>query len=235
MSERQRGIRGLRREHPFFFWGMCALVLLLLTATTVVGSRIPQYRADAALIDQRMSEAEREVRDRVLDSRARRSQLAVALLQREMRVKAMQERGMHLAISTDDSTLYLRHGAATLRQARVEIGPDSVIQSPDGQQWRFIRALGERHLSDKSQNPTYTVPEWVYVGQGVDVPSVEDRKIPGGLGRYVLRLDDGTEIYSRPERGPHVDGVKPASYSVAESDLRAIFEAIPVEIPVYIY
>ncbi|CAN5616925.1 hypothetical protein BH23GEM6_BH23GEM6_02700 [soil metagenome] len=235
MPERQRGLRELRREHPFFFWGTGALVLLLLTSTAVVGSRVPGYRADAALVDQRMTEEERKVRDGVLDSRARRSQLAVALLQRELRVKAMQERGMHLAISTDDSTLYLRHGAATLRQARVEIGPDSVIQAPDGQQWRFIRALGERHLADKSQNPTYTVPEWVYIGQGQAVPSAEERKVPGGLGRYVLRLDDETVIYSRPERGPHLDQVKPASYSVAESDLRAIFEAIPVEIPVYIY
>lgn len=235
MHERQRGLSSLRRDHPIFFWGTVALLLLLLTASAVVGTRVPAYRADAALLDERMSETERAVRDRVLDSRARRSQLAVALLQREMRIKSIQENEVHLAISTEDSTLYLRHGPATLRQARVQIGPDTVIRAPDGQEWRFIRALGERHLADKEQNPTYTVPEWVFVAQGTAVPTAEDRQIPGGLGRYVLRLDDGSEIYSRPERGPYVERVKPASYVVEEGDLRAIFDAIRVDIPVYIY
>ncbi len=235
MSEHQRGISGLRREHPVFFWGTVALLLLLLTATTVVGTRVPQYRSDAAMLDEMMTETEREVRDRVLESRARRTQMAVALMQRELRIKSMQEQGIHLAISTDDSTLYLRHGPATLRQARITIGPDSVVRAPDGREWRFIRALGERHLAEKSQNQTYTIPEWVFVGQGTAVPAEEDRRVQGALGRYVLRLDDGTEIYSQPERGPYVDQVKPASYAASESDLRAIFDAIRVDIPVYIY
>ncbi len=235
MSEQQRSLSGLRRDHPFFFWGTTTLVLLLIAATVVVAIRVPQYRADASVLDERMTETEREVRDRVLESQARRSQLAIALLQREMRIKSQQENGVHLAISTEDSTLYLRHGAATLRQARVEIGPDSVIRAPDGEQWRFIRAMGERHLAEKGQNSTYTVPEWVFVGRGLPVPSQEERRVPAGLGRYVLRLDDGTEIYSRPERGPHVEQVKPASYVVDEADLRAIFDAIGVDIPVYIY
>jgi hypothetical protein len=235
MSEAKRGLSDLRRDYPVFFWGIVALLLLLVTATAVVAVRVPMYRSDAAMLDEMMTETEREVRDRVLESRARRTQLAVALMQRELRMKSMQENGIHLAISTEDSTLYLRHGPATLRQARVEIGPDSVIRSADGQEWRFIRALGERHLSAKQQNPTYTIPEWVFVGQGTAVPAESDRRIEGALGRYVLRLDDGTEIYSRPERGPYVEQVKPASYVVDEADLRAIFDAIRVEIPVYIY
>jgi hypothetical protein len=235
MSEPQRGLTNLRRNHPVFFWGTIALALLLLTATTVVGTRVPKYRADAVVLDELMTETERDVRDRVLESRARRSQLAIALMQRELRIKSMQEKGIHLALSTEDSTLYLRHGPATLRQARLEIGPDSVIRAPDGQEWRFVRALGERHVAEKAQNPTYTVPEWVFIGQGMAVPPLEERRVNGGLGRYVLRLDDGTEIYSRPERGPYVERVKPSSYVVAASDLQAIFDAIRVDIPVYIY
>ena len=232
-SSETRG--SLRRQHPFFFWGTVALAAILLSATAVVAARIPHYRGDAAELDQRMTETEREMRDRILDSRTRRAQLALALIQRELRIKSMQERRMHLAISTEDSMLYLRHGPATLRQVRVDIGPDSVIQAPDGRTWRFVRALGERHLAEKQQNPTYTIPEWVYVGQGMAVPAAPEREVRGALGRYVLRLDDGTEIYSRPERGPFVERTKPASFAAPERDLGAIFDAIRVDIPVYIY
>jgi hypothetical protein len=75
----------------------------------------------------------------------------------------------------------------------------------------------------------------VYVGQGAAVPAEGERQLPGGLGRYVLRLDDGTEIYSRPKEGPFVESPKPAAYAAPEGDLRAIFDAIRVDIPVYIY
>jgi hypothetical protein len=182
MDEQEKSISTLRRRHPFFFWGTVTFAALLLVATAIVGVRIPQYRSDATLLDERMTETERETRDGILQSRAQRAQLALALMQRELRIRSMEEKGLHLAVSTEDSTLYLRHGPATLREARLEIGPDSVVQSADGRSWRFIQALGERHLAEKEQNPTYEIPEWVFVGQGIAIPSGEERRVRGALG-----------------------------------------------------
>ena len=236
MSHWKESLRRLRRDHPVFFWGTAALALLLLVATVGVGTRIGQYRAQAAAYDARMNEAERETRDRILNSRARRSALAVGLLQRELRLRSLEEDGLHLAIDTEDSTLALRHGPATLREIPVGIGSDSVVRAPDGRTWRFVRALGERHVEEKETSPTYVVPEWVYHSRGAPVPPEAERSVEGGLGRYVLRLDDGTEIYSRPEDGPLAQGVKPAAFVVeSEPDLRAIFDAIRRDTPVFIY
>jgi hypothetical protein len=235
MTEPRRGISRLRHEHPVFFWGTAALMALLLAATTVVASRVPQYRREAADLNQRMTAAERATRDRILQSQADRSEMAVALLRRELRVKGLQEKGLHLAVSTEDSTLSLRHGQATLRAVPVRIGPDSVIRAPDGRTWRFVRALGQRTVRGKEASPVYTVPEWVYVGRGEPVPPEEARRVKGALGRYVLRLDDGTEIYSEPESGPLAGGVKPAAFMVRERDLQAIFDAVREDTPVFIY
>lgn len=225
----------LRKEHPIFFWGTGAMLLVLLAATVAVGVRVPMYMAEARGLDERMSETEREMRDRILNSRARRSELAVALLKRELNLRSLEEKEIHLAIDTENSTLSLRHGAATLREVPVAVGPDSVVRAPDGRTWRIIRALGERHVADKQTSPTYAVPEWVYVGRGEPVPPEGDRRVAGALGRYLLKLDDGTEIYSDPETGPFVDGVKPGAFAVAESDLKAIFKAVRAQTPVYIY
>lgn len=235
MAESRRSLADLRRDHPIFFWGILAVVVLLVSATTAVAIRVPAYQREARVLDERMDETEKETRDRILDSRTRRSQLAIALLQRELRLKALQEKGLHLAIDTQDSTLALRHGPATLREVPVQIGADSVIRAQDGRTWRLIRALGERHLEEKETSPTVTIPEWVYVSRGEAVPAAEARRVEGALGRYVLRLDDGTEIYSTPEAGPFAGGVKPGGFMAAERDLAAIFEAVGADTPVYIY
>lgn len=235
MADQKRGLSDLRREHPVFFWGAVAVLTLLVVATVVVAVRIPTYREQAQLLNAKMTDAEKETRDRILDSRARRSALAVALLQRELRLKAMEENRMHLAISLEDSTLALRHGNATLRKVPIQIGADSVIRAPDGRTWRFVRALGERHLRSKEVSPDYVVPEWVYISRGEQVPPEDQRQIKEGLGRYVMRLDDGTEIYTLPQTGPLANQVKPASFVVAEKDMQAIFDAVKADIPVYIY
>ena len=236
MPDSKASLGSLRRDHPIFFWGMLTVLLFILAAAAMVAVRVPQYRQEAADIDRRMSVEEKATRDRILEAQKQRTELGIALLQRELRLKALEEKGLHLAISVDDSTLSLRHGPAALREAKVQIGGDSVITGPSGQTWRFVSALGERHVQDKDVGASYTIPEWVYISRGQPVPPEGERTIDGGLGRYVLRLDDGTEIYSRPREGPLAEGVKPASFVVeSEADLRAIFDAIGTDTPVYIY
>ena len=235
MTETRRGLSRLRHDHPLFFWGMTTLMVLFLAATAVVTSRIPRYQRESEALNREMSAAERATRDRILQSRAARSEMAVALLRRELRVKGLQQKGIHLAVNMEDSTLSLRHGRATLRAVPVSIGPDSVVRAPDGRAWRFVRALGERTIREKQVSPTYTVPEWVYLGRGQPVPPPEQRQVEGGLGEYVLRLDDGTEIYSEPEAGPLAGSVKPAAFMVRESDMRAFFDAVREDTPVFIY
>jgi hypothetical protein len=235
MAETRRSLSSLRKDHPVFFWGMVTLILLFAAGSAAVALRVPEYQREAAAMARQMSEEERATRDRILQSQTRRSEMAVALLRRELRLRSLQQKGMHLAISLEDSTLSLRHGKATLRAVPVQIGADSVIRAPDGRSWRFVRALGERRLADKERSPAYTIPEWVYVSRGQPVPAESERTVEGGLGSYVLRLDDGTEIYSTPKAGPLAGAVKPASFMVRERDLMAIFDAVRTDIPVFIY
>ncbi len=233
--------RWIWHEHPVFFWAMLLLTGGLLGAAAVIARRVPEYQHEVALLNQRMTAAERATRDRILRSESKRSELAIALLQRDLRIKAMRQKGVHLAISLKDSTLYLMHGRVPMRQARLRIGPDSVIRADDGRTWRLVRPVGERRLARKLYSPTYTVPEWVYVSRGQLVPPESDRKIKEGLGIYVIELNDGTEIYSVPRRGPlagegdAIPAAKPASFMAEAKDLGAIIDAVSKDTPVFIY
>jgi hypothetical protein len=235
MDERDSPTTSFRRTHPTFFWGTLALIAVFVVGAVVMGSRVPRFKAEESRILAEMSEAERATRDALLEHSERRSQLSFALLQRDVRVRSLEQRGLHLALSIEDSTLSLRHGPATLRTSRVTVGGDSVITAPDGRTWRFVQPIGERRIAAKQANTTYTIPEWVYLSRGEAVPPEERRRVQGGLGAYVLRLDDGTEIYSRPTAGPLAEGVKPGAFVAPQSTLAAIFGAVKVDTPVFIY
>jgi hypothetical protein len=226
---------GLRREHPVFFWGTLTLLALFLAAAAAVAYRVPKYRAETAAFNAQLTEAQKATRDSLLANQQRRTELAVAVLRRDMRIRSLETSKRHLAIILEDSALELRQGRATLRRAKIDVGPDSTINGPNGETWRLVRPVGERRIAELERNPTYTIPEWVYVGRGEPVPPEADRRVAGGLGTYVIRLDDGTEIYSKPSTGPLADEVKPAAFMARGGDLGAIFDAIGKDTPVYIY
>ncbi|HEX8392892.1 MAG TPA: hypothetical protein VF665_11090 [Longimicrobium sp.] len=232
-DSRPRG--GLRREHPAFFWGTIVLVLLLLSGAGVIASRVPKYQSETEYFNRQLSAAQRATRDSLLANQQRRTALAVAVLRRDMRIRSLQNKKRHLAIILNDSVLELRQGVATLRRVHISVGPDSTVRAPDGRTWRLVRPLGERKVAERETSPVYTVPEWVYVARGEPVPPEAERKVPGGLGAYVLRLDDGTEIYSQPSKGPLAETVKPGAFMTRSRDLAAIFEAVGENTPVYIY
>ena len=235
MTDSGTGWRHFRREHPVFFWGALALAGLFLAGALAIGMRIPRYRSETSLLNAQLTASQKATRDSLLEHRQRRTQLAVEVLRRDMRIRSLESSRRHLAIILADSVLELRHGSATLRRAPLRIGPDSTIRASDGRTWRLVRPLGERHIVDKQRSPTYLVPEWVYVSRGQPVPGEAERRIAGALGEYVLKLDDGTEIYSEPSAGPLAEGVKPAGFMARASDLAAIFDAVGEDTPVYIF
>ena len=231
-APRQASFRG---EHPVFFWGTVALIAFFAVAALAVGIRIPRYNAQAEDIASRMTAEQRRTRTELMEHRQKRTQLAVAVLQRDMRIRSLENRQRHLAIVLEDSVLELRQGRATLRRAKLSIGADSIVRAPDGRSWRFVRGVGERHIATRQQNPTVTIPEWVFVSRGQAVPPEGQRRVAGGMGAYVITLDDGTAIYSQPRDGPLKDAMIPAGFMAQARDLAAIFEAVKEDTPVYIY
>ena len=226
---------GLRHRHPLFFWGTLVLALLLVAAAATVATRVPRYRSETAFFNARLTEAQKSTRDSLLAAQQKRTQLAVAVLRRDMRIRSMENAKRHLAVMLDDSVLELRQGNATLRRARLSIGPDTTVTAPDGRTWRLVRPVGERTVDDLLRSPDYVIPEWVYVARGEAIPAEGERTVSGGGGAYVIRLDDGTEIYSQPREGPLAGQVRPAAFMAPASDLAAIFDAIGEGTPVYIY
>ncbi|HEV3052251.1 MAG TPA: hypothetical protein VGX50_18215, partial [Longimicrobium sp.] len=110
MSEPRPPRRGLRREHPVFFWGTLALAALFNAGAAAVATRVPRYRAETQHFNSQLTAAQRATRDSLLQAQEKRTELAVAVLRRDMRIRSLETRKRHLAIVLDDSVLELRQG-----------------------------------------------------------------------------------------------------------------------------
>jgi len=203
--------------------GLSALDGWLLYKRWRYSREIEQTRAS-------LSEAERARADAILASSANRAQLQVALVRRD----AQLEDDLNLAVSIDNSKLYLQREGAQLREVPVRIGPDKSIGGGPGDvkmaapRGRFTIAK----IVDGSH--TWRAPEWLMAERGQPAGA---REFSGGLGPIAILLNGGAVIYSDPETGPLKDPayVMPGAVRASTADLKTMAEVLEVGMPVYFY
>src|SRR5262245_35014112 len=110
MDEAEPKREGFRRNHPVFFWGTLALIAFFMAAAGAVAMRIPRYNAEAQEIASRMTAEQRQTHAELTADRQRRTRLALAVLERDIRVRSMETKQRHLAVVLADSVLELRQG-----------------------------------------------------------------------------------------------------------------------------
>jgi hypothetical protein len=152
-----------------------------------------------------------------------------------IRQQAVLDRKLNLAISLEKGTMDLQREGAELREVPVEIGPEVSVGPTPGAR-KVTPPLGRRRVAAVVDGThAWEVPAWVYAHRGQPAPA--DRRIPGALGPIAVILDDGTALYSRPERGPLADAayVLPGGVRIPAADLMAIRENLAPGLPVYFH
>ena len=189
-----------------------------------------RYSREIASIRAGLSEVERERADAILAVNANRTRLQIAMVRRD----AALEDDLNLAVSLDNSKLYLQREGAQLREIPVRIGPeksigegpgDVKITAPRGR-FTIAKVVGASHR--------WRAPDWLMKERGQPAAA---REFEGGLGPIAIILNGGTVIYSDPATGPlkDADYVMPGALRASAADLRAMEEVLEVGMPVYFY
>ena len=230
--ERRRPRWGeFRDAYPRIVAAMAVGMVALTAIDGVLLLKRWQYGREIARLRGRMSDVERERADAILASSEERMQLMVALARRD----AVGEKGLNLAVSSDQKAMYLQREGAQLREMPVKIGPEATVGTPPDQV-RLAPPLGKRvvvRVVDGSY--AWNVPGWVWAQRSLPPPS--DRHVEGALGPLAILLDGGAVIYSRPPSGPLADDayVLPGGVRAEAADLLAIRENLEPGMPVYFY
>jgi hypothetical protein len=220
-----------REAYPRIVTAMSLGVVLLLVVDAGLLFKRWQYSRESTSARKAMTALERQRADALLEGKEGRTALMLALV----RQQSVKEKGLNLSVSLEEGTMDLQREGSELREMRVEIGPEAVIGREPGPA-RVSPPLGMRRVArvvDASY--VWQAPEWVYTHRGQGVPA--NRRIPGGLGRVAVVLDDGTPLYSRPATGPLSDPsyILPGGVRVDASDLEAIRENLAPGTPVYFF
>lgn len=175
-----------------------------------------------------------EVKDELAKMDLTEEQLRRELQAREQLIANLDDENFYLALDTGKKTLMLQYADQVLREMPVEAGAQREIEGKDGKVWTFVPLKGAFEMVGKSYSPSWQVQEWVYLMKGEEVPSSLPT-IKGGIGRYVIELPNDYVIHTAPSEDSPLDGVKPGSFMVSESDMRAIWPRIGEGTKIYIY
>jgi hypothetical protein len=174
------------------------------------------------------------VRVELADADLSRQQVAKELDGRMQYLQALQGEQFYIAVDTSKRKLYFRIGKDVVREMDVNVGPPRTITAKDRRTWTFVPLKGGFNVQGKVTDYAWEVPGWVYAMNGAPSPA-QPRSVTNGLGRYVIRLPNGYAIHSPPPPDSPLQGPKPGSFEVSETDLAAVWPRISTETRVYIF
>lgn len=168
--------------------------------------------------------------------------------------------GYYLIIDTGQNRFHLRRGGLLVRSGYCGTGK-GWTENDSGLVWNFNTPRGIRYVVKKGENPYWFKPDWYWLEQDLRPPrpgedilipdslSWEEqivyyndsltsservwvRAVPGALGNFKLDLGGGILLHYGVGRGRNVSH---GCIRLGNSDLDAIYRALPVGAPVLIY
>ncbi|HEU5180067.1 MAG TPA: L,D-transpeptidase [Candidatus Polarisedimenticolia bacterium] len=153
------------------------------------------------------------------------------------RMSSLAPRGVYLMIDTGTNRLYLMRNRCILREAVCSTGSGRFLPDPPRKrEWTFDTPKGEFRIRRKVENPVWTKPDWAFIEDGEPIPKRDaDRVTPDELGDYAMDLGDGYLIHGTLYERSLGMSVTHGCVRLGAKDLEAIFKAVRVGTPVYIF
>ena len=152
-------------------------------------------------------------------------------------ISALAPKGIYLLIDTGTNRLYLMRNRCALRSAVCSTGSGRFLQDPPrNRDWTFDTPKGEFKIRRKVVNPVWIKPDWAFIEEGEPIPrNRQDRLAPEELGDYAMDLGDGYLIHGTLYERSLGMSVTHGCVRLGAKDLEAVFKAVKIGTPVYIF
>ncbi len=145
--------------------------------------------------------------------------------------------GTYVVVDQTQNRLYVMNDDKIVRTAVCSAGSGLVLKASSGShKWVFDTPRGVFKVRNKISNPIWKKPDWAFAEEGKTLPTnPEDRFESGTLGKYALYLEDGYMIHGTLYTRLLGRSVTHGCIRLGPDDLQAVWDAVPIGTPVYIF
>ena len=147
-------------------------------------------------------------------------------------------RGKYIVVDTHTNHLYLRTADSILFSALCSTGTGAqLIDTGDGRRWRFDTPKGIFKVDSKLPNPWWRKPDWAFVEEGKPIPdkNANERFDPEAMGDFAIGFGDGYFIHGTILERLIGVSVTHGCVRLRSDDIRHVYEATRIGMPVIIY
>lgn len=147
-------------------------------------------------------------------------------------------RGKYIVVDTHTNHLYLRTADSILFTALCSTGTGAqLIDTGDGRRWRFDTPKGLFKVDSKLPNPWWRKPDWAFVEEGKPIPgqNANERFDPEAMGDFAIGFGDGYFIHGTILERLIGVSVTHGCVRLRSDDIRHVYEATHIGMPVIIY
>jgi len=145
---------------------------------------------------------------------------------------------IYLELDLFRDRLYVKMGTQTLYDFPMVSGKGLATLRATGEERDFSTPTGIREIRAKEVDPVWYRPNWSWLEKGEEIPetlSLEERAVPGALGKYRLHLGEGYSIH-----GTSSGRIRPGKYShgcvrMNAADLKKVWDLTQEGTKVFIY
>ncbi len=196
-DRRRGGWRDFRRAYPGFVFVLgLGLGLMVAVDAWLLYKRV-RYNNEVSSLRSRMTDAERERTDLIVQTEENKLRLAIELVKRQSKF----DKRLHLNVSVDSARMYLTREGALLREMPVQFGPEKPA-SPNSAEPPVAIPRGERTVADLS-------PARIVLDGGAEIlvssaPSLANDSTPIPAGSLRIGSEDMKAIMPNLKAGMKV-------------------------------
>ena len=152
-------------------------------------------------------------------------------------VRKLTPTAAYMIINTTENRFTLYKKGEIFREGFCSTGSLIKLQTDTQQQWIFKTPKGRLTIQSKITSPIWIKPDWVFVEEGLPIPSANhpSRYEAGVLGDYALSLGKGYLIHGTLYQRLLGMPVTHGCIRLGDDDLKAVYETLSVGSKVYIF
>ncbi len=144
-DRRRGGWRDFRRAYPGFVFVLGLGLGLMVAVDAWLFYKRVRYNSEVSSLRSRMTDAERQRTDLIVQTEENKLRLAIELVKRQSKF----DKKLHLNVSVDSAKMYLTREGALLREMPVQFGPERPVTATSNEPPAAI-PRGERTVTDLS-------------------------------------------------------------------------------------